>query len=218
MFTGLVSEIGKVVLVSQMKEGKKLLVEARKAARELRKGDSVSVNGVCQTVTSRNGTKFTVLAMPETLKRTNFDRLKPGGRVNLELPLKLSGRLGGHFVTGHIDTQARLLEIEKRRGGVGWWMDLPKEFSSLVVEKGSVALEGVSLTVAGLKPGRFKVALIPHTLKTTTLGERNTGDFLNVEFDFLGKYIHQMVRARHPSTTLGINASPLRKNRGTNEI
>ena len=205
MFTGLVSEIGKVVLVSQTKEGKKLLIEARKTARELKKGDSLSVNGACQTVTSKNGTKFAVLAIPETLKRTNFGALLPGSRVNLELPLRFSDRLGGHFVTGHVDVKTRLLEIIERGGGVEWWVELPKEFAGLVIEKGSVALEGVSLTVAGLKSGRFKVALIPHTLKATTLGARKAGDFANVEFDFLGKYVYQMVSARH---TL-----PLRKKR-----
>lgn len=206
MFTGLTSEIGKVVLISQMKEGKKLLIEARKTACELKKGDSVSVNGACQTAISKNGTKFTVLTIPETLKCTNFDHLKTGSRVNLELPLRFADRLGGHFVTGHVDTKARLLEIVEKAGNVEWWVELPKEFAGLVVEKGSVALDGVSLTLAGLKPGGFKVALIPHTLKATTLGERKAGDFLNVEFDFLGKYVYQVISARR---TL-----PLRKKRG----
>ncbi|MCI0406778.1 MAG: riboflavin synthase [candidate division Zixibacteria bacterium] len=210
MFTGLVTDVGKVALVSQTKEGKELLIEARKTVRELKKGDSVSINGACQTVVSKNGAKFAVLAIPETLRRTNFDKIQTGSRVNLELPLRLSDRLGGHFVTGHIDTQARLLEVLERKGSVEWWVELPREFAGLVIEKGSVALDGVSLTVAGLKPGRFKAALIPHTLKATTLGERKVGDFLNVEFDFLGKYVHQVVRARH--------ASPLRKKRGQDEI
>ena len=210
MFTGLVSEIGKVVLVLQTTEGKKLLIEARKTARELKKGDSVSVNGACQTAISKNGSKFTVLTMPETLKRTNFGALLPGSKVNLELPLKLSDRLGGHFVTGHVDARTRLSEIIERRGSVEWWVELPKEFVGLVVKKGSVALDGVSLTVAGLKSDRFKVALIPHTLQVTALEERKAGDYLNVEFDFLGKYVHQIVRGKH--------SSPLRKKRGKNEV
>lgn len=210
MFTGLVTEVGIVISTSQAKDGKKLVIEARKAARELITGDSVSVNGACQTVVSKNGADFSVLAIPETLLRTNFDGLQSGSRVNLELPLRPSDRLGGHFVTGHIDAQVRLLEIVKREGSVAWWVELPKRFVPLVVEKGSVALEGVSLTVAGLRPGRFKVALIPHTLKATTLGERRAGDFLNVEFDFLGKHIRQIARAGRHAT--------LRKNRGKNEI
>lgn len=189
MFTGLVSEVGKVILVSQKGEGKELLIEARKTSGALKKGDSVSINGACQTVVSKNGAQFAVLAIPETLKRTNFDGLRAGSGVNLELPLRPADRLGGHFVTGHIDTKARLLEIVKNRGGVEWWVERPKEFAGLVIKKGSVALDGVSLTVAGLKPERFKVALIPHTLEATTLGERKVGDFLNVEFDLLGKYI-----------------------------
>lgn len=210
MFTGLISEVGEVVLVSQTREGKQLLLEARRTVRGLRKGDSVAVNGACQTVVSKNGTKFAILAIPETLKRTNFDKIQTGNRVNLELPLRPADRLGGHFVTGHVDTKARLLEIVKRKGSVEWWVELPQEFAGLVIEKGSIALDGVSLTVAGLKPGRFKVALIPHTLKATTLGERKVGDFLNVEFDFLGKYIHQMAR--------GEWHSPRRKKRGQNEV
>jgi riboflavin synthase len=189
MFTGLVSEIGRIVSTSKRKEGKELLIEARGAVRELKKGDSVSINGACQTVVSKNGAQFAVLAIPETLNRTNFDGLQAGSRVNLELPLRPTDRLGGHFVTGHIDTKARLLEIVKSRGGVEWWVERPKEFAGLVIKKGSVALDGVSLTVAGLKPGRFMVALIPHTLEATTLGKRKVGDFLNVEFDLLGKYI-----------------------------
>lgn len=206
MFTGVVAEIGIIVLVSRTKEGKKLLIDARKTSRELKKGDSVSVNGACQTVTSKNGRKFTVLAIPETLKRTNFNFLQPGSRINLELPLRFSDRLGGHFVTGHVDTKARLLEIVEKGGGVEWRVELPEEFAGLVVEKGSVTLDGVSLTVAGLKPGRFKVALIPHTLKATILGEKKAGDYLNVEFDFLGKYVYQIVGAGH--------TSHLRKKRG----
>ncbi len=198
MFTGLVSDIGKVVLVSRTREGKKLLIEARKSARELRKGDSVSLNGACQTVISKNGSQFAVLAMPETLKRTNFDMLLPGSRVNLELPLKLSDRLGGHFVTGHIDDKVRLLKAVGKKGGVAWWLELPKGFSELVVEKGSVAIDGISLTVAVVGSDRIKVALIPHTLQATTLGEKKVGDYLNAEFDLLGKYINQMTRARRP--------------------
>ncbi len=206
MFTGLVSEIGKIVLVSQTKEGIELLIEARKTARELKKGDSVSINGACQTVTSKNDTKFTVLAISETLKRTNFGILLPGSRVNLELPLRFFDRLGGHLVAGHVDAKGRLLEVVENGGDVEWWVELPKAFFGLVVEKGSVTLDGVSLTVAGLKSGRFKVALIPHTLQATVLGERKTGDYLNVEFDFLGKYVHQIVKGKHNL--------PLRKKRG----
>ncbi|HXF48543.1 MAG TPA: riboflavin synthase [Verrucomicrobiae bacterium] len=193
MFTGLVTDVGRVVLVSPRKEGKELLIKAPKTVRELKKGDSVSINGTCQTVISKNGAKFAVLAIPETLARTNFDRIQTGGWVNLELPLKLSDRLGGHFVTGHIDTKTQLLEISKEKGGMEWWVELPRKFAGLVIEKGSIALDGVSLTIAGLKPERFKVALIPHTLKVTTLGKRKVGDFLNVEFDLLGKYVQQLV-------------------------
>ncbi len=183
------------------------MIEARKTVRELKRGDSVSINGACQTVVSKNGAQFAVLAIPETLKRTNFDGLQTGGRVNLELPLKLSERLGGHFVTGHIDTKARLLKIVKRKESVEWWVELTKEFTGLVIEKGSVALDGISLTLAGLKPGCFKVALIPHTLKATTLGERKTGDSLNVEFDLLGKYIIKFL------STGGSRTAPTRKSR-----
>ena len=210
MFTGLISEVGKVVLVSQKGEGKELLIEARKTSGALTNGDSVSINGACQTTISKNGTKFAVLAIPETLRRTNFGELRTGSRINLELPLRLSDRLGGHFVTGHIDTKVRLLEIVKKKGSVEWWIERPKEFAGLVIEKGSIALDGVSLTVAGLGVGRFKVALIPHTLKATTLGERRAGDFLNVEFDFLGKYAQRLVGD-------GKRSSP-RKKRGNNEV
>lgn len=189
MFTGLVSEVGKIVSVAPVKGGREFKILAPHTVRELKRGDSVSINGACQTVISKNGQKFSILTIPETLRRTNFDLFRPGSRVNLELPLKLSDRLGGHFVAGHIDAREKLLKIEKKKGKVEWWIGLRQEFHPWVVEKGSVAVEGVSLTVADLKPDRFKVALIPLSLKSTTLGERKVGDWLNVEFDLLGKYL-----------------------------
>ncbi len=189
MFTGLVSEIGKVVSVASTKSGRWFEIQAPHTARQLKKGDSVSVNGACQTAAVKNGNKFSVVAVPETLKRTNFGFLRAGSHVNLELPLKLSDRLGGHFVAGHIDAKERLLKIERKKGKVEWWIELSKAFHPWVVEKGSVAVDGVSLTVADLKPNRFKVALIPLTLRSTTLGGRKVGDWLNIEFDLLGKYV-----------------------------
>lgn len=188
MFTGLVSEVGRITSAADVKAVRRFEVVAPRMARKLKKGDSVSINGVCQTVVSKNGSRFSFLAVPETLKKTNFESLQAGSRVNLELPLKLSDRLGGHFVAGHVDAKERLVKIEKKNGKVEWWIDLPKEFYPWVVKKGSVAVEGVSLTVADLKPHRFKVALIPSTLKATTLGEKKAGDWLNIEFDLLGKY------------------------------
>lgn len=188
MFTGLVSEVGRITSAADARAGRRFEVAAPRVARELKKGDSVSINGVCQTVVSKNGSRFSFLAVPETLKKTNFASLQVGSRVNLELPLKLSDRLGGHFVAGHVDAKERLVEIEKKKGKVEWWIDLPKEFYPWVVEKGSIAVEGISLTVADLKPHCFKVALIPSTLKATTLGEKKAGDWLNIEFDLLGKY------------------------------
>ncbi len=189
MFTGLVSEVGRVVSAAEVRTAQRFEVAAPKTARRLKKGDSVAVSGACQTVISKNGSQFSFLTVPETLKKTNFQSLQAGSRVNLELPLKLSDRLGGHFVAGHVDAKERLVKIEKKNGRVDWWIDLPKEFYLGVVEKGSITVEGVSLTVADLKPHRFKVALIPSTLKATTLGEKKAGDWLNVEFDLLGKYV-----------------------------
>jgi len=189
MFTGLVSEIGKVVSVASTKGGRRFEIQAPRTARQLKKGDSVSVNGACQTAAAKNGNQFSVVAVPETLKRTNFNFLRAGSHVNLELPLKLSDRLGGHLVTGHVDATVRLLKIDEKNGKVEWHLELPKEYNRLVIKKGSVTVEGVSLTVADLKPDCFKVALIPATLASTALKEKKAGDRLNIEFDLLGKYI-----------------------------
>lgn len=189
MFTGLVSEVGRVTSTAEVKAGRRFTVTATRASHRLKKGDSVAVSGVCQTVISKNGSNFSFLAVPETLRKTNFESLQAGSRVNLELPLRPSDRLGGHFVAGHVDAKERLVKIERKNGRVEWWVDLPKEFYPWVVKEGSVAVEGVSLTVADLRPHRFKVALIPITLKTTTLGGKKAGDWLNIEFDLLGKYV-----------------------------
>ncbi|NPV29796.1 MAG: riboflavin synthase [Firmicutes bacterium] len=196
MFTGLVEEKG--LVRSFVKGGPSgfLTIEARRVLEGLEEGDSIAVNGVCLTVTGFDSCAFTVDVMAETLEKTNIGLLAPGAVVNLERALKIGGRLGGHFVTGHVDATGAILSSRPRGIAVELWIKAPPEVESFLVPQGSVALDGVSLTVADLKPGAFMVSLIPHTREKTTLGSKRVGDLLNIEADIMGKYISYLLMRR----------------------
>jgi riboflavin synthase len=192
MFTGLIEEAGAVVDLAENKTAWRLRVRARKVLPSLRVGDSLAVNGCCLTVAkkARGGLEFDLLE--ETLRRTNLGDLRPGARVNLERSLPAKGRYGGHFVTGHIDC-AGVVKVFERRGKNHYLrVAFPKEFSGLIVEKGSIALDGVSLTIAGAARTTLAVWLIPHTLAATNLGALKVGSRVNLEFDLLAKYLQRM--------------------------
>lgn len=194
MFTGLVQAMGRISGREEAAGGVRLWVEAGDLAGESRTGDSVAVDGCCLTVVGREGGRLAFDVVPETRRRTTLGARRHGDRVNLELPLRPSDRLGGHFVQGHVDAVTALLERQGEGGEVVFRLPIPPELAGQVVEKGSVALDGVSLTVAGVRDGTFSVALIPHTLAVTTLGDRKPGDVLNVEGDILAKYVASLVR------------------------
>jgi len=193
MFTGLIEDVGSVVGVGRDDDGARLRIETR-LTREITNGDSVAVNGVCLTATSVDPGGFETEAMNRTLEVTALGNLNAGDKVNLELAMKASDRLGGHIVQGHADGIAEVLAVEAdgfaRRVRVG----LGPELIRYVVEKGSIALNGVSLTVAALGPDWAEVSLIPETLERTTFGEAAVGDRLNVECDVVAKYVERMVR------------------------
>jgi riboflavin synthase len=208
MFTGIVEGVGTVaeLAVAPDRSGARLRLAAPFLAAELALGDSVAVNGCCVTVADRQPDGFGADLVAETLRRTALGRLRPGDRVNLERPLAVGGRLGGHLVQGHVDGVARLLERKGGSGGVlsappvdrageEFRIELPATLERYLVEKGSVAIDGVSLTVAGLGPGWFAVALVPHTLEVTTLGERRPGDPLQLEVDVVAKYVERLLGA-----------------------
>ena len=189
MFTGIVKELGKVHRISGLGRIYKLSVEAKDIAGGLNIGESVSVNGSCLTLTGKDKNILDFDVMGETFNRTNISKLKIGESVNLEGALRAGDPLGGHFVTGHIDCLGRIREI--RRAGDNYSIEVafPGEYKKLVVEKGSIALDGISLTVGIVGDGNAVVHIIPHTLKVTTLGSKRPGDEVNIEFDIIGKYV-----------------------------
>jgi riboflavin synthase len=198
MFTGIVEGTGTVAAMRRPPAGgaaARLEVEASWPAGELAVGDSVAVDGCCLTVVARTAGGFAADVVAETLRRTTLGRLGAGARVNLERPLALGGRLGGHLVQGHVDGVGRVLERRPAgEGGDEVRVDLPGDLARYVVEKGSIAVDGVSLTVAGVGQGWFAVALVPHTLAATTLGERAPGDPVNLEVDVVAKYVERLVQ------------------------
>jgi riboflavin synthase len=194
MFTGIVEGTGTVTgLAAAAGGGARLEVEATWLAGELRLGESVAVNGCCVTVAEATPAGFAADLVAETLRRTALGGLTAGARVNLERPLPLGGRLGGHLVQGHVDTVAEVLERTPVGDGEEVRIGLPPDLARYVVEKGSIAVDGVSLTVAGVGPGWFAVALVPHTLAVTTLGERRPGDPVQLEVDVVAKYVERLV-------------------------
>lgn len=195
MFTGLIADLGFLSALQRDREGATLTIDTVLAA-ELGEGDSVAVNGVCLTATAIAGGSFRAQAMIETLKRSSLGRLDAGAHVNLELPLRPSDRLGGHFVQGHVDGTGTVRAI--REEGFARVLEIEPDplLSRYLVEKGSVALDGVSLTVSALGPGHFAVSLIPETLQRTNLGAIAEGSVVNIEVDVLAKHIERLLEAR----------------------
>jgi riboflavin synthase len=201
MFTGIISEMGTVVSCRKERDGLRMRIEAPATARGLAIGGSVAVDGVCLTAVQIDRKGFTVQVIPETTRRSTMSQQRFAGgttRVNLERPLVAGGEIGGHFVQGHVDARARVAGLRKVSKGVVLALELPGIMDGLVVEKGSIAINGVSLTVASVGGGgrkaarHFNVALIPHTLQRTNLGDLESGQFVNLEADILGKYVRTL--------------------------
>jgi riboflavin synthase len=198
MFTGLIQEIGSVLWIRATDRGTQLQIAAPGISESIRRGDSVSVNGCCLTVTGRRGEQLTFDLLEETLDRTNLRSLRRDSYVNLERSLAANDLLGGHFVQGHVDCALRVRALDESGGDHRLEMELPADFSHYVAYKGSVALNGISLTVAELLPESFAVWVIPHTRRHTNLESVAPGDLLNVEFDVLAKYVERMVARYAP--------------------
>ncbi len=193
MFTGIVEEVGRVVGAEGASPVVRLKVQSSQVAPGLGVGASVALNGVCLTAVEQSGTTFTVEVVPETLRRTNLGRLVRGDAVNLERAARLGDRLDGHLVQGHVDGTGRVLGITQEGDSRRLRISLDQDLSQYVVEKGSLAVDGVSLTVAAADRGWFEVVLVPHTLRATTLGVRAVEDVLNLEVDVLAKYLERLV-------------------------
>jgi riboflavin synthase len=196
MFTGIVEELGNVKALRRDAGAARLTISASTVLGGTALGDSICVNGVCLTVVEMNKSEFSADVAVETLKVTNLGELKTGAKVNMERALQLSARIGGHLVSGHVDAVGRIRE--KREEGNGWriFFDAPENVLRYVIKKGSVAIDGISLTVADVDKTGFSVAMIPHTAKLTTLGFKSAGDGVNLEADIIGKYVERLLSGR----------------------
>lgn len=193
MFTGIIEEIGKITAVIKGQRSSQLWVQGDVIMADLKLGDSVAVNGVCLTVSQLNRNKWRADVMSETLKRSNLGDLKDGSDVNLERAMPANGRFGGHLVAGHIDGTGQITQIIKDENAVIFELEAPQKILRYIIEKGSIAIDGISLTVMGITAGSFKVSIIPHTAKQTILGIRKVGDLVNLENDMVGKYIETLL-------------------------
>jgi len=202
MFTGIVEKLGTVVAMESRDRGGSLRVDGGWNLTEIRLGDSLCVNGACLTVSSLDGTTFAADVSAETLNRTNLGALRSGDRVNLERALRLSDRLGGHLVTGHVDGGGRVREGLREGDSYRFAFEISEDLSRTLVGKGSVAVDGISLTVSKLERSFFEVYVIPYTLKTTTLKWRKPGDQVNIETDIIGKYVERFLSTEREGLTL----------------
>ena len=196
MFSGIVEETGTVKKVLRRGASLVFSISSKKSLKGLNADASIAVNGACLTVIKKKRNQFEVQAVEETLRKTNLGSLKPGNKVNLERPLAVSDRLSGHFVLGHIDCVGTIRWIERRKSSELFWIRYPRGFHKYLIRVGSIAVDGVSLTISHLKPAEFAVSIIPHTLDLTTFGMLKEGATVNLEFDVLGKYVESLLRAR----------------------
>jgi riboflavin synthase len=212
VFTGIIEEVGLIRSLVSGQSSAALAVDAAIVLDGIRLGDSIDVNGACLTVTSFAAKTFTVDVMFETLQKTSLASLQAGSRVNLERALALGGRLGGHLVAGHVDAAGAILSLQDRGIATEMWVAVPEELDQYLIPQGSVALDGVSLTIADLKKGALLVGLIPHTKETTTLGGKKPGDMLNIETDLLGKYVSKLLQVPGARPEKGITMDSLLEN------
>lgn len=193
MFTGIIEEIGTVNKIASSEDAIVMTISASKILSDVSLGDSIAVNGVCLTVTSYTDKEFTVDVMPETVKSTSLKMLKKGSRVNLERAMSANGRFGGHFVSGHVDGTGTIVKKERKSNAVYYDIAVDASLLDFLVYKGSVTVDGTSLTIFGVTNDGFTISLIPHTVQETIIGEKNVGDIVNVESDMLGKYVHHFL-------------------------
>ena len=197
MFTGLIEEIGIIKSISNLGGARKITVSASKILNDLKIDDSVAINGACQTVIKVNSKEFEVIAVEETIRKTTLGSLKSSDEVNLERAMKVSDRLGGHIVQGHVDTTGNVKSIEKQLTGILVWVEFPIQFARYAVQHGSICINGVSLTIARLSKGMATISVIPHTWDVTTLSELKNGAEVNLEFDIIGKYIENFMNYKN---------------------
>jgi riboflavin synthase len=204
MFTGIIEEVGRVTRIEQRGENRRITIASENAPKELVTGNSVAVSGVCLTALDIKPASFCADLAPETWVRTSFSRIQEGALVNLELPMKADGRFGGHILQGHVDGVGRLISFDRIADSENWWLEieLPDEVARYTVYKGSISIEGMSLTVAKLQKNRCTIAIIPHTVEMTNLHSLKPGDPVNLEADLIAKYVEKMMRSSESSFTI----------------
>lgn len=202
MFTGIVEEVGRITRIEQRGENRRITISAEKTPNELGTGHSVSVSGVCLTALEIKPGSFSADLAPETWERTSFSRIHEGALVNLELPMKADGRFGGHVVQGHVDGVGKLIAFDRIADSGNWWLhvELPDDVEKYTVFKGSLSIEGISLTVAKLEKNRCSIAIIPHTVEMTNLHSLKPGDRVNLEADLIAKYVEKMMKSDSQSS------------------
>ena len=193
MFTGIIEEIGHVKAVKKQTFSQVIVIEASKVLEGTKIGDSIAVNGICLTVTAIEKGQFSADVMHETVKRTSLKNIRAGSHVNLERAMSADGRFGGHIVSGHIDGTGVIAEVKREENAVWYTISAGENIMRYIIEKGSVAIDGISLTVAKVTQTTFSVSTIPHTRSATTLGERRPGDLVNLENDIVGKYVEKFI-------------------------
>ena len=203
MFTGIIEEIGTIKGIKRGNRSVVLEVKAKKVLEDLKVGDSIATNGVCLTVTSFSGGSFCADVMPETMQRSNLGGLHAGDPVNLERALSLNGRLGGHIVTGHVDGMGKIVGREKDENAIWVTIATSADLLRYIVEKGSITIDGISLTVVAVTDSGFTVSIIPHTQDETTLVKKQVGDDVNLENDVIAKYVEKLMRPAAPAELKG---------------
>ena len=206
MFTGIIEEVGRVSGIEQRGENRRIKVAAKNTPKELKRGDSIAVSGVCLTALDIKPGSFCADLAPETWARTSFSRMHEGALVNLELPMKADGRFGGHIVQGHVDGVGKLIEFERIADSDNWWLhiELPSQIEKYTVYKGSISIEGISVTVAKLEGRRCTIAVIPHTVEMTNLHSLRPGDPVNLEADLIAKYVEKMMNVEAAESSLTV--------------
>ncbi|WP_145523823.1 riboflavin synthase [Virgibacillus sp. SK37] len=195
MFTGIIEEIGTVKKIQKVSDqAVTMTISSSKILEDVGLGDSISVNGICLTVTHFTSDYFEVDAMPETIKATSLNSLKKGSSVNLERAMAANGRFGGHFVSGHIDATGKIVKKKKEQNAIYYDIEIPNDLTKYILHKGSITVDGTSLTIFGIQQSIFTISLIPHTAKGTILGEKEEGDIVNIECDMLAKYVQKMLQ------------------------
>lgn len=212
MFTGIIEEIGKVEGIRKTGDTFEISVNADKVLKDVHLGDSISINGVCLTVTSFTSKRFTLDVMPETLKATNISTLTSGSRVNLERAMAAGGRFGGHFVSGHVDGTGKIIRKNRVENAVYYEIEVDEDLASGMIVKGSVTVDGTSLTIFDVSERTFTISLIPHTLAETVIGQKGTGDIVNIETDMIGKYVSHFLKGTVKQKKQSISLSFLEEN------